>query len=89
MTSPKMYSEGPELQQRIQGQTKMPDPTFKARMAYARSIRRGSRKHVSAEAFKASVAEAIKVVKPALAVPHPSPEAQVHRDWARHIEGKK
>lgn len=46
----------------------LPDPTFKARMAYARSIRRGSRKHVSAEAFKASVAEAIKVVKPATVV---------------------
>lgn len=68
---------------------KLPDPTFKARMAYARSIRRGSRKHVSAEVFRATVAEAIAVVKPAVPVPHPSPETQVHRDWARHIEGKK
>lgn len=46
----------------------MPDPTYKARMAYVRSIRRVSRKHVSADVFKATVAEAIKVVKPATVI---------------------
>ncbi len=43
----------------------MPDPTFKARAAYVRAIRRGSRKHVTAEVFRATVAEAIRAIKPA------------------------
>lgn len=69
----------------------LPDPTFKARMAYARSIRRGSRKHVSADVFKATVAEAIKVVKPATKV-DPALAAvtkgvrAVVKDWTKALD---
>lgn len=49
----------------------MPDPAFKARMAYARATRRGSRKRVSPEVFRATVEEAKAVVKPAVKVPTP------------------
>ncbi len=49
-------------------QRPMPDPAFKARMAYARAIRRGSRKHVTPEVFRATVEEAKAAVKPATKV---------------------
>lgn len=62
----------------------MPDPTFKARMAYARSIRRGSRKHVTAEVFKASVAEAVAVVKPA-AVVVATPDIEILKAWTKSL----
>ncbi len=46
--------------------------TFKERMAYARAVRRGSRNHVTAEVFKASVADAIKVIpeRPLVKIEH-------------------
>ena len=46
----------------------MPDPAFKQRMAYVRAIRRGSRKHTSPEAFRATIEEAKRAVRPAKAV---------------------
>ncbi len=69
---PKLYSEAPEMADRVSGGSRTMNSTFKERMAYARAVRRGSRSNVTAEVFKASVAEAIKVIpeRPAAKIEH-------------------